>query len=350
MAPRRPVPRAARKSRVILTALTRNNRLLGILLTGVVGVVVLLAQHKADPQPVVSTRPTIFSMEQPVAAPQTAQPAALPAATPESVAPAAATTLTPEAVAPEPVTPDAVAQPAGEPSATAIAADTPHYIALIIDDIGYSGPLGERAIALPGAVTYAVLPHTPFGTELAELAHSHSKEVMLHAPMSNLAHQPLGPGALTDALSHEDFIATLRGNIDAVPHLQGINNHMGSELTGMRTQMQWVMEVLKERRLYFVDSFTTAQSVAGEAAREQEIPTTTRNVFLDNETTLEDINWEFQRLLQTAREKGSAVGIGHPYEETLDYLEKALPALAQENIELISVSAMIRLQQAEATP
>ncbi len=229
-------------------------------------------------------------------------------------------------------------------------ADTPHYIALIIDDIGYSGPLGERAIALPGAVTYAVLPHTPFGTELAELAHSHSKEVMLHAPMSNLAHQPLGPGALTDALNQEDFIATLKGNIDAVPHLQGINNHMGSELTGMQTQMQWVMEVLKERGLYFVDSFTTAQSVAGDAAREQEIPTTTRNVFLDNETTAEDIDREFQRLLQTAREKGSAVGIGHPYEETLDYLEKALPTLAQENIELISVSAMIRLQQGEATP
>lgn len=318
MAPRRPVSRAARKSPILLTALTRNYRLLGILLTGVVVVLVLLAQHNSDPQPAVSTRPTIFPMEQPVAA--------------------------------APVTPDAVAQPAEEPSPTPLPADSPHYIALIIDDIGYSRPLGERAIALPGAVTYAVLPHTPFGTELAELAHSHSKEVMLHAPMSNLAHQPLGPGALTDALSQEDFIATLKGNIDAVPHLQGINNHMGSELTGMQTQMQWVMEVLKERGLYFVDSFTTAQSVAGDAAREQEIPTTTRNVFLDNETTAEDIDREFQRLLQTAREKGSAVGIGHPYEETLDYLEKALPTLAQENIELISVSAMIRLQQGVATP
>jgi polysaccharide deacetylase 2 family uncharacterized protein YibQ len=241
-----------------------------------------------------------------------------------------------------------VAQSAEEPSLAPTPSGSPHYIALIIDDIGYSGPLGERAIALPGAVTYAVLPHTPFGTELAELAHSHSKEVMLHAPMSNLAHQPLGPGALTDQLNQEDFIATLKGNIDAVPHLQGINNHMGSELTGMQTQMQWVMEVLKERGLYFVDSYTTAESVAGDTAREQEIPTTTRNVFLDNEMTAEDIDREFQRLLQTARENGSAVGIGHPYEETLDYLEKALPALAQENIQLISVSEMIRLQNSEA--
>lgn len=303
MAPRRPVPRAARKS-PFLAALTRNSRLLGILLAGVGGVLVLVAQNSSESQPEISTPAAVFSTEQPVE----------------------------------------------EPSIVPTPPSSPHYIALIIDDIGYSGPLGERAIALPGAVTYAVLPHTPFGTELAELAHSHSKEVMLHAPMSNLAQQPLGPGALTDQLSQEDFVATLKGNIDAVPHLQGINNHMGSALTGMQTQMQWVMEVLKERGLYFVDSFTTAQSVAGVTARELEIPTTTRNVFLDNETTAEDIDREFQRLLLTAREKGTAVGIGHPYEETLDYLEKALPALAQENIELISVSAMIRLQQGEATP
>ncbi|MDO8273194.1 MAG: divergent polysaccharide deacetylase family protein [Gammaproteobacteria bacterium] len=304
MAPRRPVQRAVHKPPFLLAALTRNSRLLGILLAGVVGVLVLMAQNSSESQPEISTPPTTLPIEQPVE----------------------------------------------EPSIVPTPSGSPHYIALIIDDIGYSGPLGERAIALPGAVTYAVLPHTPFGIELAELAHSHSKEVMLHAPMSNLAHQPLGPGALTDALSQEDFVATLKGNIDAVPHLQGINNHMGSALTGMQTQMQWVMEVLKERGLYFVDSFTTAQSVAGATAREQEIPTTTRNVFLDNETTAEDIDREFQRLLQTAREKGSAVGIGHPYEETLDYLEKALPALAQENIELISVSAMIRLQQGEGTP
>lgn len=302
MTPRRPVKRPAHKPPFLLAALTRKLRLPGILLAGVVSVLVLVAQTNSESQPEISTPPTVFPLPQPVEEP--------------SIAPT----------------------PSG----------SPHYIALIIDDIGYSVPLGERAIALPGAVTYAVLPHTPFGTALAELAHSHSKEVMLHAPMSNLAHQPLGPGALTEQLSQEDFIATLKGNIDAVPHLQGINNHMGSELTGMQTQMQWVMAVLKERGLYFVDSFTTAQSVAGDAAREQKIPTTTRNVFLDNETTAEDIGRQFQRLLQTARENGSAVGIGHPYEETLDYLEKALPALAQENIELISVSAMIRLQQGEA--
>lgn len=217
-------------------------------------------------------------------------------------------------------------------------------IALIIDDIGYNAALGEQAIALQGAVTFAVLPHTPHGKELAELANSQGKEVMLHAPMSNLANMPLGPGALTAELSKEVFIATLNEDIDAIPHLQGVNNHMGSALTEMAMPMQWVMEVLKARDLYFVDSYTTAKSVAGKMAMEQNIPTVTRNIFLDNVQTHEDIDREFKKLLKMAQEKGVAVGIAHPYKETLTYLEQALPLLEEQGIELITASQMIELQ------
>lgn len=217
-------------------------------------------------------------------------------------------------------------------------------IALIIDDIGYNAALGEQAIALQGAVTFAVLPHTPHGKELAELANKQGKEIMLHAPMSNLANMPLGPGALTAELSKEVFIATLNDDIDAIPHLQGVNNHMGSALTEMTMPMQWVMEVLKARELYFVDSYTTAKSVAGKMAMEQNIPTMSRNVFLDNVQSHEDIDREFKKLIKIAREKGVAVGIGHPYKETLAYLEQALPLLEEQGIDLITASQMIELQ------
>lgn len=251
----------------------------------------------------------------------------------------------------EPVS--AVPAPPAEPDPQPTADPTPEadkfYITLILDDIGNSQSLGARAVALPGAVTYAVLPHTPYGAELAEQAHLLNKEVMLHAPMSNLAQMPLGPGGLTDQLTRDDFMTTLEAAIAAVPHLQGVNNHMGSALTGQATQMQWVMEALQKHDLYFVDSLTTAGSVAGRIAREQAIPTITRNVFLDNVITPENIDREFQRLLQLARENGSAVGIGHPYKETLDYLEIALPTLAAQNIELIPASAMIELQKTPGT-
>jgi polysaccharide deacetylase 2 family uncharacterized protein YibQ len=235
--------------------------------------------------------------------------------------------------------------PVHSPAQTFVPAPGTHYIALIIDDIGYVDDLGARAVALPDDVTFAVLPHTPHGVTLAQAAHRNGKEVMLHAPMSNLAAMPLGPGGLTPQLTREEFVQTLTAALDAVPHLQGLNNHMGSELTAQEEPMRWVMETLQGRNLYFVDSYTTASSVAGRIAREQNIPTLTRNVFLDNVQTAEDIDREFQRLLEVAREKGFATGIGHPYAATLDYLEKALPSLAALNIELIPVSQMIALQQ-----
>ncbi len=237
------------------------------------------------------------------------------------------------------------ANPAPSPAQRFVPAPDTHYIALIIDDIGYVDDLGARAVALPDDVTFAVLPHTPYGVTLAQAAHANGKEVMLHAPMSNLAAMPLGPGGLTPQLTREEFVQTLTAALDAVPHLQGLNNHMGSELTAQEGPMRWVMETLQGRNLYFVDSYTTASSVAGRIAREQNIPTLTRNVFLDNVQTAEDIDREFQRLLTLAREKGFATGIGHPHAATLDYLEKALPTLAALNIELIPVSQMIALQQ-----
>ena len=243
---------------------------------------------------------------------------------------------------PVPFTEPGVNTPAPPPPATID--DERPSIALIIDDIGYNGPLGERAIALPGAVTYAVLPHTPHGAELAETGFTAGKEIMLHAPMANQANMPLGPGALTADLDKDTFIATLSNSIAAVPHLKGINNHMGSALTEMEEPMRWVMEVLKERQLYFVDSYTTAKSVAGSIANTQHIPTITRNVFLDNIQSEEDIDREFRKLLAMAKERGVAVGIGHPYPETLAYLEKALPLLEQEGINLISASDMITRQ------
>ncbi len=217
-------------------------------------------------------------------------------------------------------------------------------ITLIIDDIGYNETLGARAIALPGAVTFAVLPHTPHGSELAELAYQNGKEIMLHAPMSNQANMALGPGALTNELSKEDFTQTLTASIDSIPHLRGVNNHMGSALTELETPMNWLMETLKAKNLYFVDSYTTAKSVAGRVAKAHAIPTITRNIFLDNVQTHDDIDREFKKLVTRAKERGVAVGIGHPYQATLDYLEVALPLLEQEGIDLVFASKMIELQ------
>ncbi|MDO8907096.1 MAG: divergent polysaccharide deacetylase family protein [Pseudohongiella sp.] len=214
-------------------------------------------------------------------------------------------------------------------------------LVLILDDIGYNAEAGRRAINLPGQVTYAVIPYTPHGKTLAEAAHRAHKEVMLHAPMSNLSGMDLGEGGLTLLQNEEEFLHTLRLALADIPHIKGVNNHTGSELTAAAQPMQWVMQELKQHGLYFVDSVTTNASVAATTAEQYQVPALRRHVFLDNVQTAEAIDFEFRRALALAHKQGFAVVIGHPYPETLTYLEAALPWLAAQNIQLISASTMI---------
>ena len=216
-------------------------------------------------------------------------------------------------------------------------------VGLIIDDLGDRYGDGERAIALPGSVTYSILPQTTFSRRLAELAHARGKEVMLHQPMQAVSGKAMGPGGLSMHMTHRSFVRTLRTNLDSVPHARGINNHMGSLLTRHPGYMTWLMmEMQKQGGLYFVDSTTTSQTVALKVAREHQMPGLRRNVFLDHERDVGAIREQFARFVAQAKAVGSSLAIGHPYPETLLVLEELLPTLKGQGIELVAVSELIR--------
>lgn len=220
-------------------------------------------------------------------------------------------------------------------------------LVIIIDDLGHSLSRGRNALALPGKLTFAVIPHTPFGPRLAEAAHEAGKEVMLHAPMSTVENTPLGAGGLTPELSKAEFLSALVTAIEQVPHVQGINNHMGSDLTQRRLQMAWLMQELRWQDLYFVDSRTSQRTVAARVAQEFNVPHLSRQVFLDNERTVEAIDQQFNELLALVERDGIAVGIGHPYPETIDYLQEALLELHERGITPIYASEALQEQQVE---
>ncbi len=217
-------------------------------------------------------------------------------------------------------------------------------MAIVIDDIGDNRQRGMDAINLPGAITYAVLPHTPHSFELARTAHLFGKEVILHAPMENKAGLRLGPGALTASLSDQAFQKVLSDDLDAIPHAVGLNNHMGSLLTEDRHKMQQVMQIAKQRGLFFIDSMTTGRTVAWKVADAQGVPYLRRDVFLDNQQNWEYIHNQFKQALSKAVTEGHVVVIGHPYPETVAYLKEALPILRQLNIRLVTASELLKIR------
>lgn len=213
-------------------------------------------------------------------------------------------------------------------------------IAIIIDDMGHNRTEGERLIALDQPLTLAFLPFRRYTTVLAEKAHKRQKEIMLHAPMANTRLLELGAGGLNPDMSQPEMAMTLRRALRSIPHVRGVNNHMGSLLTQQIKAMDWVMAELNHYPVYFVDSRTIASSIAGDVAAAYRIPTLTRDVFLDHEQTEEYLDKQFQLLIKRARENGSAVGIGHPHTVTVDYLEKRLPELDEEGIAIATVSGV----------
>lgn len=220
-------------------------------------------------------------------------------------------------------------------------------LVIIIDDLGHSLYRGNKAIDLPGNITYAVIPFTLHARELAEHAHRSGKEVMVHAPMSTVHGDPLGAGGLTAHLSRREFNTRLNNALDNVPHAQGINNHMGSDLTQRRLQMGWLMQELRWQELYFVDSRTSGRSIAATVATEFNVPNLSREIFLDNELETKALARQFAQAVSYTKRHGRAVMIAHPHKETINYLQGALPTLHKEGIELVTVSQALELSDLE---
>ena len=224
-------------------------------------------------------------------------------------------------------------------------------VAVMIDDLGEQLDDARRVTALPGPVACAILPHTTHAVAIADLAHAAGKEVLLHLPMESVGDMPLGAGGITLDMGEEEIKQTVRDDLASIPYLVGVNNHEGSLMTQHPGDLAWIMQAVHAAGPYFyIDSYTTADSVAYEVAREQGVAAARRNVFLDDENTSESVHAQWQRLLKLARLHGFALAIGHPRSATLALLEQELPELAAEGVTLVPVSRIVTLQEAHPLP
>ncbi len=217
-------------------------------------------------------------------------------------------------------------------------------IAIVIDDLGQQRAESLAVTRLPGPVACAVLPHTPWAETVADAAAAQNKEVLLHLPLQAMETDKLaGTGEISIDNSEAELRQILASDLASVPHVVGVNNHMGSLVTRHPGHMSWLMQALKDSGdLFFLDSYTTALSVAETAAREAGVASTRRHVFLDSAPGRENLEQEFARLVDLAKAQGFAVAIGHPYPETTAFLNDRLKNL--EGVRLVSVSELIAAQ------
>lgn len=214
-------------------------------------------------------------------------------------------------------------------------------VALVIDDLGRSVADLDRLEALGVPVTYAVLPFESHTAEVAAALGSRQAEVILHLPMEPANGADPGPGALTRTMGRAELARATREALGAVPGAVGVNNHMGSSLSAHRPSMEAILRVVGERGLYFLDSRTSAESVAFTAARELDVAAAERHVFLDPDPRPEAVRYQFRRLLDAARERGAAIAIGHPHPHTLAVLEEEVPLAVERGYRFVPVSYLV---------
>jgi len=215
-------------------------------------------------------------------------------------------------------------------------------IALIIDDIGYSFSRARQFLELGVPITFSILPRLANSYDLAVEIHDKGHEIMLHQPMepynSNL--DP-GPGALYVGYEAETIVSIMEENISDVPFAVGVNNHMGSRFTECHKAINEALAVVKNRGLFFVDSFTSSRSIAYKIARRLHMVTACRNIFLDNHLNESAILSQLHKLKKHARKYGRAVGIGHPFPETARAIEQFLSSRMDHDVSLVHVSKVL---------
>jgi hypothetical protein len=225
-------------------------------------------------------------------------------------------------------------KPAGPAGAQALAA-------VIVDDLGNNLETARELCALGRPVTAAILPFASKTAETAALAAGCGVEIMLHLPLEALVPKETAAGRISSGMSEAEVRAKVNECIDQVPGCRGVNNHEGSRTTEDSSLMPVILAALKERRLYFIDSLTTRDSIAYDTARRLGVPAAVRQVFLDSDPSEAGIRGQLVELFRAARTHGRAVGIGHARRETLAALGRYLGMAADYGVKLVPASAIV---------
>jgi polysaccharide deacetylase 2 family uncharacterized protein YibQ len=229
-------------------------------------------------------------------------------------------------------------------AARAPVADGQPVIALILDDLGLNRSGTRAAIELEAPMTLAFMSYADRLTPLLKRARRRGHELMLHFPMEPVGEDiDPGPKALMVAHAPWEIRLFLEWGLARVPGIVGVNNHMGSRFTAEPEAMAIVMEVLREKGLFYLDSRTTASDVGATSAAETGVPFLSRDVFLDHgEQDHQAVLAQLARLERIAHSQGHAIGIGHPHETTLSAIEAWRQGLAARGVILVPVTEILR--------
>jgi polysaccharide deacetylase 2 family uncharacterized protein YibQ len=218
-------------------------------------------------------------------------------------------------------------------------------LAIIIDDFGFSNSEVIRGfIHLDVKLSMSVIPGHNYSSWSSAEGKKNGKEILIHMPMEpersegNIGQEPY---LIRKNMQSSEIEQKIAAAFRELPEASGMNNHMGSLVTADPDIMKMVINSLKRKGLYFVDSLTSPRSVAYEMAKDQGVRTAIRSVFLDNVRDKSEIEAQFEKALEVARRRGKAIAIGHVNPETLEVLKQLIKSGKIAGIDLCFASEIV---------
>lgn len=216
-------------------------------------------------------------------------------------------------------------------------------LAIIIDDFGFNRRGTEELLNIQRPLTAAVLPFRPYAKKDARLAKEAGLEVILHQPLEPLSPQANpGEGAIYTDMQEEEIKEIFIKNLNSLPQVVGVNHHMGSKASANQRVMQGLLDLIKARDLFYIDSSTSQDSVAAHLARENDVPTKENYLFIDNIDDKQEIKEMILHLAEVALDKGELLIIGHVKENTAQAIKETIPKLEEKGIKLVYASQMVK--------
>lgn len=209
-------------------------------------------------------------------------------------------------------------------------------VAIVIDDMGISKQGATELLKVKANLTFSILPGQPYSRWVALEAYKRGHNIMAHVPMEPKdSNKNLGKGGLFLSMSDREIHKSFNNTIDSIPYAVGFNNHMGSAFTTDVNAMKAVMSAINGRKLFFLDSRTVSNSVGFSMAKANGLKAYNRDIFLDHKNTPEFIEKQWNKLMVVANRRGQAIAIGHPYKNTIAFLQKNLPS---DEVDVVPVS------------
>jgi len=221
---------------------------------------------------------------------------------------------------------------------------TENRVAIVIDDMGYDLLVLDEILQMDAPITVSILPHLSHSVLVAERANKAGREVILHLPMEPHAYPGKNPGsgALFLQMDRDEIVAQLEEDIRSIPHISGVNNHMGSKFMEDEQKVEIVLDQLKKEGLFFLDSLTTKNSKGIQVARKMGLRHVGRDIFLDNNCNFEETLDILNHIAEKQDSWKTIVIIGHPHKSTIQAIKKALPIFRNRKIRIVPLSDLIQ--------